>query len=152
MKMELNKVQILQYQRNEPPYLMIDHATEIVPGVSSKGYKKLDAKEWFFEVHWKGEPNMPGMLQLEALTQMAALSILTLPKNKGKTMYLVSADKIRFFKKVLPDQTFYIQTNIDSYKRGIAKCSGQGMVNSEICCKGQFNLILPNEIEKYNLK
>ena len=39
------------------------------------------------------------MLQLESLTQMAALSILTLPKNKGKTMYLVSADKIRFLKK-----------------------------------------------------
>ena len=152
MKMELNKIQILEYQRNEPPYLMIDHVTEVIPGVSAKGYKKLTTNEWFFEVHWKGEPNMPGILQLESLTQMAALSILTLPKNKGKTMYLVSADKIRFFKKVLPDQTLHIETNIDSYKRGIAKCYGQGKVNNEICCKAQFNLILPSEIEKYNLK
>ena len=32
---------------------------------------------------------MPGMLQIEALVQMASLSILTLPENKGKIMYLV---------------------------------------------------------------
>ena len=30
MKMELNKIQILEYQRNEPPYLMIDHVTEVI--------------------------------------------------------------------------------------------------------------------------
>ncbi len=151
MKIELNKKQILEYQRNEPPYLMVDYATEIIPGISAKGYKKLNAKEWFFEVHWKDDPNMPGMLQIEALTQMAALSILTLPENKGKTMYLVSADKIKFIKKILPDQIFYLDTKVESYKRGIAKCNGAGFVNNEICCKAQFNLILPSEIEKYTL-
>ena len=23
--------------------------------------------EWFFKVHWPGDPNMPGLLQIEAL-------------------------------------------------------------------------------------
>jgi 3-hydroxymyristoyl/3-hydroxydecanoyl-(acyl carrier protein) dehydratase len=27
--------------------------------------------EWFFKVHWPNDPNMPGMLQIEALVQMA---------------------------------------------------------------------------------
>ena len=36
------------------------------------------------------DPNMPGMLQIESLVQMAALTVLTLPKNEGKLVYLVS--------------------------------------------------------------
>ena len=32
--MELNKKKILEYQQNRDPYLLIDHATEVVPGKS----------------------------------------------------------------------------------------------------------------------
>jgi 3-hydroxyacyl-[acyl-carrier-protein] dehydratase len=53
---------------------MIDYATEIIPGVSAKGYKDFKNDEWFFKVHWPNDPNMPGMLQIEALVQMSALS------------------------------------------------------------------------------
>ena len=66
----LNKQEILSYQQNRDPYLMIDYATEVVPGVSANGYKILNHDEWFFKVHWPTDPNMPGMLQVEALVQM----------------------------------------------------------------------------------
>jgi len=59
---KLNKNKILEYQQNKPPYLMIDYATEVIPGVSAKGYKELQENEWFFKVHWQNDPNMPGML------------------------------------------------------------------------------------------
>ena len=107
---ELDKKGICEYQQNRDPYLLIDYATKIYPGKSAEGYKDLNEKEWFFEVHWPGDPNMPGMLQIEALTQMSALSILTMPGNKGDIMYLVSADKLLFKKKVLPKKRFYIKT------------------------------------------
>ena len=105
-KIVLDKKQICEYQQNRDPYLMIDFATEIIPGVSAKGYKDLSEKEWFFKVHWPGDPNMPGMLQVEALVQMSSLAILTLPNNKGKIMYLVSSDKIKFIKKIIPNSRF----------------------------------------------
>jgi len=38
-KMCLDKKGILEYQKNRSPYLMIDYATEVVPGLSSKGFK-----------------------------------------------------------------------------------------------------------------
>ena len=94
----LDKAQILEYQKNKPPYLMIDEATEIIPGLSAKGFKYLNEDEWFFKVHWPNDPNMPGFLQIEALVQMCSLSILTLPGNKGKIMYLVSANNLKFKK------------------------------------------------------
>ena len=145
----LNKSQILEYQKNEPPYLMIDEATEVIPGLSAKGFKYLNENEWFFEVHWEGDPNMPGMLQIEALVQMSALSILTLPGNKGKVMYLVNANNLKFFKKVLPGSKYIIETIIKSYKRGIALCEGKAYVNKELVSKAEFSLALLEELKIY---
>ena len=92
---------IKEYQQNRAPYLLIDHATEVIPGESAKGYKDLKEDEWFFKVHWPNDPNMPGMLQIESLVQMCALAILTLPGNKGKVVYLTSANNLKFIKKIL---------------------------------------------------
>jgi len=151
-KISLNKDQILEYQQNRDPYLMIDCATEVLPGISAKGYKDLTKDEWFFKVHWPNDPNMPGMLQIEALVQMSALSILTLPNNKGKIMYLTSANNLKFIKKIVPNSRLYIETITKSYKRGIANCSGKGIVNNEIVCKADFNLIYPEKLNLYKLK
>ena len=150
--MKLNKKEILEYQQNRPPYLMIDFAEEVIPGKSARGYKDLTEEEWFFKVHWPGDPNMPGFLQIEALVQMCALSILSLPGNKGKVMYLTSANNMKFIKKIIPNDKLYIETKIKSFKRGLAICEGKGFVQNEMACKAEFNLILPEEIKKYNLK
>ena len=85
--MILNKNQILEFQQNRDPYLMIDFATKVEPGKLASGYKDFKDDEWFFKVHWKNDPNVPGMLQIEALVQMAALSILTLPEIKENSLY-----------------------------------------------------------------
>ena len=150
--MKLNKEQILKYQQNRPPYLMIDFAEEVIPGKSAKGYKDFKEDEWFFKVHWPRDPNVPGMLQIEALVQMSALSILSLPGNKGKVMYLTSANNIKFIKKIIPNKRLYIETKVKNFKRGLAICEGLGLIEKQIACKAEFNLILPEEIKKYNLK
>lgn len=148
----LDKQGIYEYQQNREPYLLIDYASEIIPGVSAKGYKDLKNDEWFFKVHWPSDPNMPGMLQIEALVQMCALSILSLTGNKGKVVYLTSANNIKFIKKIIPNSRLYIETKIKSFKRGLAICEGVGLVEKNLVCKAEFNLILPDEIKKYNLK
>ena len=151
-KLVLDKNQILDYQQNRDPYLMIDYASEVIPGESAKGYKNLIKDEWFFKVHWPKDPNMPGMLQIEAMVQLSALSILTLPGNKGKIMYLVKANNLKFIKKILPETKFEIETKVLSFKRGMDQCEGKGFINQEIACKAEFTLILPDEIKSYNLK
>ena len=149
--MKLNKKEILKYQQNREPYLMIDYVEELEPGKFANGYKDLLKDEWFFKVHWPKDPNMPGMLQIESLVQMSAMSILTLPGNMGKVMYLTSATNLKFIKKVVPETRLNIKTKINSYKRGLAICEAKGLINDQIACKAEFNLILPEEIKKYTL-
>ena len=150
--MKLNKKEILEYQQNKPPYLMIDFAEEIVPGKSAKGYKDLKDDEWFFKVHWPSDPNMPGMLQIEALIQMAALAIVTLPGNKGKVIYLTKANNLEFKKKIIIGDRLNIETKIISWKRGIASCSGIGKVNGGLACKADFNIADPIELKKFGIQ
>tara|TARA_B100001996_G_scaffold361097_1_gene327577 strand:- start:1529 stop:1984 length:456 start_codon:yes stop_codon:yes gene_type:complete len=147
-ELELNREKILEYQKNRDPYLMIDHANKVVPGELSEGYKDLKNDEWFFKVHWENDPNMPGMLQIESLVQMCALGILTLEGNKGKVVYLVGADNLKFYRKILPGERLHISTKILSFKRGIAKCYGEGKVKGQLACKASFTLVLTEKIIK----
>ena len=131
---------------------MIDYVDKVEPGKYANGYKILREDEWFFKVHWPKDPNMPGMLQIESLVQMAAMSILTMPGNKGKIMYLVSANKLKFIKKILPGDKLNIETKVKNFKRGMATCEGWGFVNGQTVCQAEFNLILPNEIKTFSIK
>ena len=150
--MKLDKKEIFEFQQNRPPYLMIDFVEEVIPGKSARGYKDLKEDEWFFKVHWPQDPNMPGMLQVEALVQMCALSLLTMEGNKGKLVYLISADKIKLKKKIIPNDRLIIHTKVNSYNRGIAKCQGEGRVNEKIACSAEFTVALPHIIDYYKKK
>ena len=149
MKLDLKGIH--EYQQNRDPYLLIDYVDEVIPGKIANGFKDLK-DDWFFKVHWPSDPNMPGMLQVEAMIQMAALTILTMPNNKGKIVYLTSANKLLFKKKIVPGNRLYLKTQLHSWKRGIAKCSGTGMINNKLACSAEFTLILPDKIKNYAVK
>lgn len=146
--MIFDKSKILQLQQNRDPYLMIDYATEVVPGEKSEGYKILNENEWFFKVHWPGDPNMPGMLQIEALVQMSSLALLSLPGNEGKLIYLLNVENANFKKKVTPKNKLILNTQIKTLKRGIATVEGVALIDNHICCNAKFKVVLPHEIIK----
>lgn len=51
-------------------YLLIDHITEWESGKSIKGIKNVAMSEDFLEFHFPKNPIMPGVMLLEALTQL----------------------------------------------------------------------------------
>ena len=144
--MKLNKKQIIRIQKNRDPYLLIDYATKVVPGKSVAGYKILKKNEWFFKVHWPGDPNMPGMLQVEAMVQMSSLIIFTLPSISEKTLYLADSNNIKFFKKIVPGDKLKIVSKLISNSRGLYKFESEGYVKKKIACKANFTLILPGSV------
>lgn len=131
---------------------MIDYVNEVIPGKSAKGYKNLSANEWFFKCHFPGDPSMPGMLQMEALIQMLALTVLALEGNKGKVIYIANATNMKFARKVLPGDVLAIETELLSWKRGIGKGLGKGFVKGTLACKGEFTITDPEVIKNFNVK
>ena len=150
LRLDLNGLH--EYQQNRYPYLFIDIAEEVIPGKSARGYKNLNDDDWWFEVHFPGDPNMPGALQIEAMVQLGALMVTTLPGNKGKVVYLISANNLKLMKKILPGDRLDIETELLSWKRGMGKCSGAGYVNGEKVCSIDFNIVMPHILEEYKVK
>lgn len=149
--MNLKKEEILKIQKNCGQYLMIDEATNVIPLKSAEGFKYLN-DDWFFDYHFPGDPNMPGMLQIEALMQMASLALLIVPENNNKILYVVKADQLLFRKKILNKDKLFIKTKILSWNRGYAKAEGQGFIGTELACSAKFEFALMDEINKYKVK
>ncbi len=144
--MKLTRSQIIKIQKNRDPYLMMDYASKVIPGKYIEGYKILKKNEWFFKVHWPGDPNMPGMLQVEAMVQMSSLIILTLPGMKNKIFYLTGANEIKFFKKIIPGDKLKIVSKMISSNRGLFKFNSEGYICDKIACKASFTLVLPTAL------
>ena len=144
--MKLNKSQIIKIQKNRDPYLLMDYATKVLPGKSVEGYKILKKNEWFFKVHWPGDPNMPGMLQVEAMIQMSSLIVFTMPNMKRKTLYLADSNNIKFFKKIIPGDKLKIISKLISSSRGLYKFESEGYVKQKIVCKANFTLVLADSV------
>ena len=144
----LNSEELKAYQQNRYPLLLIDYVTKVEPGVFAEGYKNLTNNEWYFPIHFPNEPNVPGILQVEALAQMLTVAITTLPGNKGKTTRAL-AYNCSFRREVVPGEKFIMKTKVESWKRGICKGFGQGIVNGEIACEATMTITIPEILEKY---
>lgn len=134
----LESQELQKYLPNRYPYFMIDRATEVVPGVSAKGYKNLTANEWFFPVHFPEQPVMPGMIQIEALAQMLSLAVLTLDGNAGVQIKVISADNIRLRRRVTPGDRLEIDAKINLWENGIVKGKAVGTIDGEEACSAEI--------------
>jgi len=146
---DLDACAIQQYQQNRYPCLFIDYIEEAVPGKSAKGYKNFSFNEWFFPAHFPDEPNVPGFIQLEALTQLFLMTFLTLPGNKGKKTGFVSVENARFKKKIIPGHRLDIHAELKSYSRGLAKGTSIGYVNGEVACSAELVIAIPDILNQF---
>ena len=85
--MELNIEEIQEIIPHRPPFLLVDRITDFVPGAWAKGIKAVTVNEPFFMGHFPQYRVMPGVLIIEALAQVGAVAILSLPENKGKLAF-----------------------------------------------------------------
>ena len=148
MKKSLNSFELLEYQPNRYPFLMVDHVSKFVPGKYADGYKNFTNNEWFFPIHFPGRPNVPGALQLEALAQMLTVAITTLPNLKGKVTHALS-HIVKFKREILPGERLEIKTTVKSWSRGICTGRGAGYVNGEIACEADMTITIPEILEQY---
>jgi 3-hydroxyacyl-[acyl-carrier-protein] dehydratase len=144
--------ELLAYQQNRYPYLMIDGITEVVPGVRASGFKNITWNEWYMPCHFPGMPNMPGALQIEAIAQVFTVAITTLEGNKGKLTNFLSADKIKFKKRVEPGSRLDIETEVFSYKRGVASGRGTGYIGGVFTVCAEIVITLPDVMDQYTPK
>lgn len=134
----LNTQEIMEIIPHRSPFLLIDTIEELVPGERIVGKKCVTFNEPFFAGHFPGNPVMPGVLIIEALAQVGAVAMLSIPEMKGKTAYFAGIDKARFRKKVVPGDVLMLETSIVKIKgpmgigKAIATVDGVKVAEAEL--------------------
>lgn len=148
----LDAYEIQQYQQNRYPCFFVDYIEEAIPGKRASGYKNFTFNEWFFPAHFADEPNVPGFIQIETLTQVFLMTFLTFPENKGKKTGFVSVNNARFKKKIVPGNRLDIIAELDSYNRGLAKGKAIGYINGEVACQVELVVAIPDIMTAFRPK
>jgi 3-hydroxyacyl-[acyl-carrier-protein] dehydratase len=108
----LNIDEIQKILPHRPPFLLVDRVEELEPGKYASGIKCVTMNEPFFQGHFPGRAVMPGVLQLEALAQMGAICMLTVPGNEGKIMLFGGIDNVKFKRQVIPGDVLTLKVEI----------------------------------------
>lgn len=144
----IDAYEIQKFQQNRYPLLFIDYVEEVIAGKSAKGFKNFSYNEWFFPAHFEDEPNVPGFVQIESLTQMFLMTFLTIPGNEGrKTAFIKSTTE--FKEKIIPGDRLNISAELDSYKRGLAKGKSIGYINGKVACKAELMIAVPDVMRSF---
>lgn len=123
--MDIEKITSLLPHRY--PFLLVDRVIECTPGESLVAVKNVTINEPFFQGHFPHLPLMPGVLIIEALAQACGLLAFA-TKGQGPdedtTFLLVSLDKARFRKPVVPGDELVLRVSFDRIIRGLWRFSG----------------------------
>src|SRR5437870_13775823 len=120
---------------------MVDKVTRI-EGTRITGVKSVSINESFFEGHFPGHPIMPGVLQLEAIAQVAGLLMLRQAENFGKLAYFMSAENVKWRKPVRPGDTLVIEVELTKARGKVGKAKGACYVDGEVVSEAEVTFIL----------
>lgn len=125
------------------PFLMVDRIIELIEDTRAVGVKAVTINEPYFQGHFPGHPVMPGVLQVEAMAQVASVVMMRRTENIGKIGYFMSADSVKFRKPVFPGDTLFIHCEMLSAKKRLGKAACRCEVNGEVVSEGEllFGLI-----------
>lgn len=119
----LNREQIMEIIPHRPPMLLVDEITELTEE-GAVGTLRLTGEEFFFQGHFPDRPLMPAVFELEALAQVGAVALLSLPEFRGKTAVYTGIDKAKFRGMVHPGDVIRMEIRFVKRRGPMAVANG----------------------------
>lgn len=94
------------------PMALVDRVIEIDQDRRAVGIKNVTINEPFFQGHYPGSPIMPGVLIVEAMSQLAGLMLSQKLERTGKIAVLLSMDRVKLRKPVVPGDQLVMETEV----------------------------------------
>ncbi len=134
----LSSNQIQQILPHRFPFQLVDRITDYEPGQWACGIKCVSVGEQWFCGHFPEQHVMPGVLILEALAQVGAIAVLSLPQNKGKIAFFGGVKKCRFKKQVVPGDVLEMRCEIEEMRHGIGHGKAVAKVDGKVACQAEI--------------
>ncbi|MEY4721853.1 MAG: hypothetical protein RIQ46_1578 [Pseudomonadota bacterium] len=140
----LNIQEILAALPHRYPMLLVDRVVSLVPDGEIHAVKAVSFNEDFFQGHFPGRPIMPGVLQIEALAQVAGiLAIETLGlAGTGKLVYFMAIEEAKFRNPVEPGVLLDLQAGFIQKRSRVCKFWGKASIDGKVTCEVQFTAMI----------
>lgn len=138
---ELDSIQVMKILPHRYPFLMVDRVIKI-EGNRIIGVKNITMNEPVFQGHFPNHPIFPGVLQLEAMAQVAGILMLKQAENFGKLAYFMAAESVKWRKPVVPGDTLVIEIELVKVRGKIGRAKGLCKVNNEPVSEAEVTFML----------
>ncbi len=122
------------------PFLMVDRVIEWQEDQRAVGIKNVTINEEYFQGHFPQQPIMPGVLQVEALAQLAGILLFRNAKDTGSIGYFRGMENVKFRRPVVPGDQLRLEVQVLRKRGNIAKFSGQAFVAGELVVEAEFTI------------
>ncbi len=121
------------------PLLLVDRIIEVEGFRRAVGVKNVSINEPFFQGHFPGQPIMPGVLQLEALAQLAGFLLQRKLEMTGMLGVLASIDKVRFRGSVIPGDQLRLEVDVLRLNKNRAQIKAHAKVGRRVVSEAMLS-------------
>ena len=123
---------------------IVEHGSSRLVGV-----KNVTLNEEFFQGHFPGTPLMPGVLMLEALSQLAA--VLLLHREDGAPdarVYLRAVNNMKLRRQVVPGDRLRLEITLGKRRSSLARARAAAYVGDQMAAEAELLLnVVPDGTE-----
>jgi 3-hydroxyacyl-[acyl-carrier-protein] dehydratase len=137
MVMDVNE--ILGILPHRYPFMLVDRIIEMdLDAQRIVGFKNLTFNEPFFQGHFPSEPIMPGVMQLEAMAQIAGILLNKMKDREGAIAYFMAIDKAKFRRKVVPGDCLRMEVAVNRMRARMANVEAKAYVGDDLASQAEL--------------
>ena len=131
--------EILRILPHRYPFLLVDRIVETDMENRIVGLKNVTVNEPFFPGHFPGQPVMPGVLQLEAMAQVAGILLNKRSKREGKIAFFVTINNAKFRRIVRPGDQLRIEIEFTKARANFVWVTGKITVDGQLATEAELS-------------
>lgn len=142
--------EIMEVLPHRFPFLLVDRVIELDGDKRAVGVKNVTVNEPFFQGHFPGRPIMPGVLQIEAMAQLAGVLLRQKLRGKNKLAVLMGIDGVRFRRQVVPGDQLLLEAEAMRVRTRSGQVKCRALVEGQTAAEAVIRFMIVDLDENKN--